>query len=102
MTRSRDGVTMSPELIAILMTDLIQIGGLVIIARMERENARILQHIDGVDAAIFLQGRQMKEVLEEIRRFLLTESARLPRSSSKALRSNAPSAPQYRKKRLPS
>jgi hypothetical protein len=45
---------MSPELIAILVTALLQIVGLVIIARMERENARMLEHIDGGDAAIFL------------------------------------------------
>ncbi len=77
---------MSPELFAIVMTAVLQLIGIVILGwmayengRMLRENGRMLEQIDGVDAAIFLQGGQMKEVLEEIRRFLLTESARSPR-----------------------
>ena len=67
---------MSPELIAILVTVVIQLVGIVILGRMERENARMLENINGIDAAIFLQGRQMKEVLEEVRRLLLNESGR--------------------------
>ena len=62
---------MSPELIAILVTALVQLVGIVILARMERENGRMLEHIDGVDAAIFPQGLQMKEVFEEEVRALL-------------------------------
>jgi hypothetical protein len=78
---------MSPEIIAIGVTAFLQLVGLVILGwmaydngRMLRENGRMLEHIEGVGAATFLQGRQMKEVLEEIRRFLLTENARRPQS----------------------
>ncbi len=73
---------MSPEIIAIVVTAVIQlvvgITGIVILGRMARENGRMLEQINGVDAAVFLQGRQMKEVLEEIRRSLASTSARPP------------------------
>ncbi len=69
---------MSPELIAIVVTAVIQLAGLLVLGRMARQNGRMLEHIDGVDAAVFLQGRQMKEVLEEIRRSLASTSARPP------------------------
>jgi hypothetical protein len=76
-------MAMSPELIAILVTALIQLvvenNGIVILGRTERENARMLEHIEGVDAAIILRDRQMKEVLEEVRHLLVTEGSR-PRS----------------------
>ncbi|HJU12186.1 MAG TPA: hypothetical protein VJ728_14980 [Candidatus Binataceae bacterium] len=65
---------MSLELIAILLTAFLQVVGIVIIARMERENARMLEHIEGDSAVRLLPGHQMKEVLDEIRRFLLTET----------------------------
>ena len=75
---------MSPELIAILLTAHLQLVGLFILGvslgRMVRENGKMLERIEGVGAANFLQGRQMKEVLEEIRRFLVIESTRSPQS----------------------
>jgi hypothetical protein len=69
---------MSPELIAIVVTALLQLVGIVILGWMAHDNGKMLEHIDGVDAAIFLQGRQMKEVLEEVRRVLTSETARSP------------------------
>jgi len=33
----------------------------------------MLERIEGVDMAIFLQGRQLEEVLEEVRRFMVIE-----------------------------
>jgi hypothetical protein len=69
---------MSPELIAIVVTALLQLVGIVILGWMAHDNGKMLEHIDGVDAAIFLQGRQMKEVLEDVRRVLSSETARSP------------------------
>ncbi|MBV8362024.1 MAG: hypothetical protein JO189_29440 [Deltaproteobacteria bacterium] len=69
---------MSPELIAILVTSFIEIVGLVIIAWMAHDNAKILERVDGVSAAIFLQGRQIKEAVEEVRRLLVSEAAHSP------------------------
>jgi hypothetical protein len=68
---------MSPELTAILLTSLLQLVGLLILGislgRMVRENGKMLERIEGIGAPNSLQGRQMKEVLEEIRRFIVTE-----------------------------
>ena len=71
-------LTMNPELIAILVTALIQLMGIVILGWMAHDNAKILERVDGVSAAIFLQGRQIKEAVEEVRRLLLSDAARSP------------------------
>jgi hypothetical protein len=71
-------MVLSPELIAILVTALIQLVGLVILGWMAHDNAKILERVDGVSAAIFLQGRQVKEAVEEVRRLLVSEAARPP------------------------
>jgi hypothetical protein len=77
-------MAMSPELTAILLTSHLQLVGLLILGislgKMVRENGKMLDLIEGIGAANFLQGRQMKEVLEEIRHFIVTESARPPQS----------------------
>jgi hypothetical protein len=69
---------MSPELIVIAVTALLQLVGLVILGWMAHDNAKILERVDGVSAAIFLQGRQIKDVVEEVRRLLTSEAAHLP------------------------
>jgi hypothetical protein len=69
---------MSLELIAILVTAFLQLVGIVILGWMAHDNAKILERVDGVSAAIFLQGRQIKEAVEEVRRLLISESARSP------------------------
>jgi hypothetical protein len=46
----------SPELIAIVVTAVLQLLGIVILGWMAHDNGKMLEHIDGVDAAIFLQG----------------------------------------------
>ena len=51
---------------------------MVILGWMAHDNGKMLEHIDRVNAAIFLQGRQMKEVLDEVRRILANEAARSP------------------------
>jgi hypothetical protein len=67
---------MNAELIAVLVSGFVQLVGLVILGWMARDNGKMLEHIDGVDAAIFLQGRQMKEILDEVRRLLANEAVR--------------------------
>jgi hypothetical protein len=75
---------MSLELTAILLTSLLQLVGLLIlgisVGKMVRENGKMLDRIEGSGAPNFLQGFQIKEVLEEIRRFIVTENARPPQS----------------------
>ena len=58
---------MSPELIAILVTSSIQVAAVVFLGVYLSRN---LRQIKAVDAAVFLQGRQTKEVVEEIQRLL--------------------------------
>jgi len=71
-------ITMSPELIAIVVTGLLQLVGIVILGWMAHDNGKMLERIDGVRAAIFLPDRQMKEVLDEVRRLLADEAACSP------------------------
>jgi Zn-dependent protease len=73
---------MNLELIAILATSLIEIAGLVI-GWMAHDNGERLVRIEGIDAAVFLQGRQMREVLDEVRRIVAHESASLPRNTTR-------------------
>ncbi len=58
---------MSTELLAILIASTIQIAGLVILGTML---LRMGQKIDADDAAFFLQGRRVEEVLREMRETL--------------------------------
>jgi hypothetical protein len=64
---------MSPELIAILVTALLQSAMLVAIVVMIR---RVSTKQIADDAAIFLQGRKVEETLKEMREFLRTGGAR--------------------------
>jgi hypothetical protein len=66
----------SPQLIAIAVTAVLQLVGIVILGWMAHDNGKMLERIDGVNAAIFLQSRQTKEVLDEVRRILAAEAAR--------------------------
>ena len=45
---------------------------------MAYDNAKRLERIEAVDAAVFLQGRQMREILDEVRRILVNEFAHSP------------------------
>jgi hypothetical protein len=58
---------MSTELLAILVTSTIQIGGLVILGTML---LRMGRKVDADDAALFLQGRRIEEVIREMRETL--------------------------------
>ena len=58
---------MTPELLAILITSTIQIGGLVILGTML---LRMGRKMDADDAALFLQGRRVEEVIREMRETL--------------------------------
>ncbi len=58
---------MSTELLAILIASTIQIAGLVILGTML---LRMGQKIDADDAAFFLQGRRVEEVIREMRETL--------------------------------
>lgn len=44
---------MSPELITILVTALVQLVGMVILGWIAHDNGKMLGRIDGVNAAIF-------------------------------------------------
>lgn len=58
---------MSAELLAILITSTIQIAGLLILGTMM---FRMGRKMDADDAALFLQGRRVEEVLREMRETL--------------------------------
>jgi hypothetical protein len=58
---------MSTELLAILIASTIQIAGLVILGTML---LRMGQKMDADDAALFLQGRRVEEVIREMRETL--------------------------------
>jgi hypothetical protein len=58
---------MTPELLAILITSTIQIAGLVILGTML---LRMGRKMDADDAALFLQGRRVEEVIREMRETL--------------------------------
>ena len=58
---------MSTELLAILITSTIQIAGLVILGTML---LRMGRKMDADDAALFLQGRRVEEVIREMRETL--------------------------------
>ena len=58
---------MSTELLAILIASTIQIAGLVILGTML---LRVGQKMDADDAALFLQGRRVEEVIREMRETL--------------------------------
>ena len=58
---------MSTELLAILVTSTIQIAGLVILGTML---LRMGRKVDADDAAMFLQGRPVEEVIREMRETL--------------------------------
>jgi hypothetical protein len=58
---------MSTELLATLVTSTIQIAGLVILGTMLR---RMGGKMDADDAALFLQGRPVEEVIREMRETL--------------------------------
>ncbi len=58
---------MSTELLAILITSTIQIGGLVILGTIL---LRVGRKMDADDAALFLQGRRVEEVIREMRETL--------------------------------
>ena len=60
-------VFMTPELLAILITSTIQIAGLVILGTML---LRMGRKMDADDAALFLQGRRVEEVIREMRETL--------------------------------
>jgi len=49
----------------------------MILGWMAHDNAKILEWVDGVSAAIFLQGRQIKEAVDEVS-LLVSEAARSP------------------------
>jgi hypothetical protein len=65
---------MSIELTATLVTAAIQIAGLVSIAVMTYRTGRILERVsekmNADDAALFLQGRRVEDVLKEMRQEL--------------------------------
>ncbi len=61
------------------MTALLQLAGIVIRGWMVHDNGKMLGYIDGVSTAIFLQGRQMKEVFDELRCLLADEAMRSPK-----------------------
>jgi hypothetical protein len=58
---------MSTELLAILIASTFQIAGLVILGTML---LRMGQKMDADDAALFLQGRRVEEVIREMRETL--------------------------------
>jgi hypothetical protein len=58
---------MSTELLAILVTSTIQIAGLVILGTML---LRMGRKVDADDAALYLQGRRVEEVIREMRETL--------------------------------
>ena len=58
---------MSTELLAILITSTIQVAGLVILGTML---LRMGRKMDADDAALFLQGRRVEEVIREMRETL--------------------------------
>ena len=60
-------VFMSTELLAILIASTIQIAGLVILGTML---LRVGQKTGADDAALFLQGRRVEEVIREMRETL--------------------------------
>jgi len=68
----------SPELLAILVTVIILLAGLLILGGMLQRVGKMLEHIDAVDAVVFLQGRQVRDVVEEIRRSLATSGPHSP------------------------
>ena len=59
---------MSLELAAILVTSLLELAGLVI---MVRQLSRMWDKTEADDAALYLQGRRVEEVLREMRAELL-------------------------------
>jgi hypothetical protein len=59
---------MSPELIAILLTSLLEMGGLVVLGTMLY---RMWGKMEADDASIYLQGRRIEEVLREMREELV-------------------------------
>ena len=53
---------------AVIITSLLEVAGLIYIARLER-STRV--KMDADDAALYLQGRRVEEVLREMRKELL-------------------------------
>ena len=55
---------MSPELLAILVTSILEMGGLVVLGVILY---RIWGKMEADDAALYLQGRRVEEILREMR-----------------------------------
>lgn len=55
---------MSPELVAILVTSVLEMGGLVVLGVILY---RIWGKMEADDAALYLQGRRIEEILREMR-----------------------------------